>query len=326
MSMSQLRLNPLAGRWVTISLERATRPSAFATRTLAVEADPALPCPFCPGNEDKCPPPLQVYGPDDNWTMRVVPNLYPAFEGKGSLSAIHLGPVFTEAPATGSHEVVVVSRDHNTSWADLDPEQVDLAMYALRDRFEAHTAQSGVRYTQAIINYGREAGASMTHPHTQLLAMPFVPKGIADEEAGFDRFSGGCVLCTTLEAEISTGHRVIIDDELAVSVTPYWSGSPFELLIMPRSHESHLHRSAPDDLAAVGRVLRTSLRRLRKVLGDIAYNVIFHAAPHHHDNLYHWHVHVIPKLTTIAGFELGTGVHINVVPPEAAAIELNRRK
>lgn len=324
--MSQLRLNPLAGRWVTISVERAVRPSAFATRTLAVEADPARPCPFCPGNEDSCPPALQVYGPDENWRLRVVPNLYPAFDGKGSLSAVHLGPVFTEAPATGNHEVIVFSPDHDASWADLEPDQIDLAMSAIRDRFEAHTAQPGVRYTQAIINHGREAGASVHHPHAQLLAIPFVPKGIADEEAGFERFVGGCVLCATIEAEVSTGHRVLIEDEAVVSVAPYWSGSPFEMLIMPRSHEGHLHRSSKEDLKAVGLALRRNLRKLRKVLGDVAYNVIFHAAPHHHDNLYHWHIHVIPKLTTVAGFELGTGVHINVVPPEAAAIELNRGK
>lgn len=323
--MSQLRLNPLAGRWVTISLDRAARPSAFTTRTLPVEADPDRPCPFCPGNEEACPPALQVYGPEDAWKLRVVPNLYPAFEGKGSLSAIHVGPVFTEAPATGSHEVVVASPDHEMAWADLEPEQIDLAMLAIRDRFLAHVGQSGMRYTQAIINHGREAGASVHHPHAQLLAMPFVPKGIADEEAGFERFAGGCVLCTTIEAEVSTGHRLVIEDDLVVAVAPYWSGSPFELLIMPRTHESHLHRSTPEDLSAVGRALRTSLRRLRKVLGDIAYNVVFHAAPHHHDNLYHWHIHLIPKLTTVAGFELGTGVLINVVPPEAAAIELNRR-
>lgn len=323
--MSQLRLNPLAGRWVTISLDRAARPSAFSARTLPVESEPHQPCPFCPGNEDACPPALQVYGPEDSWKLRVVPNLYPAFEGKGSLSASHLGPVFTEAPATGSHEVVVFSPDHETSWADLTPEQVDLAMMAIRDRFEQHVSHPGMRYTQAIINHGREAGASVHHPHAQLLAMPFVPKGIGDEEASFERFAGGCVLCTAIDAEVSAKHRVLVDEELVVAVAPYWSGSPFEMLIMPRTHESHFHLSNPDDLSAVGRALRTSLRRLRKVLGDVAYNVVFHAAPHHHDNLYHWHIHVIPKLTTIAGFELGTGVMINIVPPEAAATELNRR-
>ncbi|MGK2958475.1 MAG: galactose-1-phosphate uridylyltransferase [Acidimicrobiales bacterium] len=323
--MSQLRLNPLAGRWVTISLDRAARPAAFSARTLPVESEPGQRCPFCPGHEDACPPALQVYGPEGSWKLRVVPNLYPAFDGKGSLSATNLGPVFTEAPANGSHEVVIFSPDHETSWADLESEQTDLAMAAVRDRFEQHTSEPGMRYTQAIINHGREAGASVHHPHAQLLAMPFVPKGIADEEAGFERFAGGCVLCTTLEAEVSAKHRVLVDEELVVAVAPYWSGSPFEMLIMPRTHESHLHRSTPEDLAAVGRALRSTLRRLRKVLGDVAYNVFFHTAPHHHDNLYHWHIHVIPKLTTDAGFELGTGVLINIVPPEAAAVELNRR-
>jgi len=187
--MSQLRLNPLAGRWVTISGDRAFRPAAFDPRMLVVEPDPR-PCPFCPGHEEATPPALETYGPAGQWLVRVVPNAYPAFSGHDPLTVEHLGPVFTQARASGIHEILVISPEHDISWADLDDKQSGLVMAAMRDRFEDHASTPGVRYTQAIVNHGREAGASLEHPHGQLLGIPFVPKELADEEHGFERFAG----------------------------------------------------------------------------------------------------------------------------------------
>src|SRR5690606_25201563 len=131
-----------------------------------------------------------------------------------------------------------------------------LVMNALRDRLEDHARHHGVRYTQAIVNHGREAGASLSHPHGQLLGMPFVPGTLLEEEAGFGRFEGSCLLCTVAEAELSEGGRVVVDDERVVAVAPFWSGTPYELLLIPKVHESHLPRAEPADLVAVGRVLR----------------------------------------------------------------------
>jgi UDPglucose--hexose-1-phosphate uridylyltransferase len=321
--MSELRLNPLAGRWVTVSTSRAFRPAAFDHRTLAVEPDPR-PCPFCPQADVDAAPTLELPGPNGQWAVRVVPNRYPAFDGNDPLHVEHLGPVYTHARASGTHEVLVLSPDHDASWADLDDHHLDQVMAVLRDRFEHQSHNSGIRYTQAIVNHGREAGASMLHPHGQLLGMPFVPKDLTEEEAGFARFEGGCLLCTTLEAEIEVGYRTVLEDDGAVVVCPYWSGTPFEMLVIPRSHEGHLHEAKPTDLSSVGRSIGVVLRRLRAVLGEIAYNLVFHASPHQHDNEFHWHVHVLPKVTTRAGFELGTGVLINIVTPEQAAEELNR--
>lgn len=316
--MSQLRLNPLAGRWVTVTGDRATRPAAFDERSLRVESEDRA-CPFCVGNEEAMPPALETYGTSGQWLVRIVPNLYPAFYGRDPLAVTHLGPVFTRAPASGIHEVLVLTPEHDGSWADLDVDQVDLVMGALRDRMEAHAGVEGVRYTQAIVNHGREAGASINHPHGQLLGIPFVPRDIAEEEAGFARFVGGCLMCTTLEAEVEAGHRTVLEDDLAVVVCPFWSGTPFELLVIPRAHEAHMGRAKPTDVGGVGRALRTALGGLRERLGDVAYNLVFHTSPHGHDGEFHWHAHVLPKLTTRAGFELGTGVLINIVPPEVAA-------
>jgi UDPglucose--hexose-1-phosphate uridylyltransferase len=318
--MSQLRLNPLTGRWVTVAIERSARPADFTRHRVPVESGPTRPCPFCPGNEEATPPASESYGPEGNWLVRVVPNLYPAFSGDDALTVENLGPVFTQARASGAHEVFVLSPGHDTSWADLDDRAAGLVMAAVRDRFEEHARHPHIRYSQAIVNHGREAGASLAHPHGQLLGMPFVPGELTDELAGFTRFGGDCLLCTTLEAELDAGHRVVQADDKVAVVAPYWSGSPYEMLVIPTSHGSHLPLAEPRDLAAVGRALRDVLVRLRRSLGDISYNLVFHTAPHHQrDVSFHWHVHITPRLTSLAGFEQGTGVMINIVAPELAA-------
>jgi UDPglucose--hexose-1-phosphate uridylyltransferase len=322
--MSQLRLNPLNGRWVTIVAERSERPSDFAPRLSQVEGDPDRPCPFCPGNEESTPPALETYGRDSKWLVRVVPNLYPAFFGDDQMTVRTLGPVHVQAVASGIHEILVLAPEHHGSWADLDDRAAGLVMAALRDRFEDHGRRRQIRYTQAIVNQGREAGASLSHPHGQLLGMPFVPGEILDEERAFARFEGGCILCATVEAELSDNVRVVYESEQALVICPFWSGTPFEMLIIPRQHEAHLQGSDPSDLAAVGRAVRESLVALRDRVGDIAYNLVFHTAPHRHDGLFHWHAHLWPKLVTVAGFERGTGVLINITPPELAAQELRR--
>lgn len=320
--MSQLRLDPLTGRWVVLSLDRGDRPADFARRTLPVESDPTRPCPFCPGREDATPAALETYGPRGDWLVRVVPNLFPAFSGNEPMVVDHLGPVWTQAPASGVHEVLVLTPDHRGTWADLDDAHAGLVMAAIRDRMAEHAAIPGLRYSQAIVNAGREAGASLEHPHGQLLAMSFVPREISDEQAGFARFEGSCLLCTTVEAEEEAGYRIVVADDHAVVVCPYWSSTAFEMMVIPRAHEAHLQRATPTDVAAVGRAIRTGLSSLRERLGDVAYNVVFHAAPFRSEGEFHWHVHLLPKVTTQAGFELGTGVPINICPPEAAADEL----
>jgi UDPglucose--hexose-1-phosphate uridylyltransferase len=320
--VSQLRLDPMTGRWVSISGGRFDRPAAFAPRALSVEADSSRPCPFCPGHEEATPPALETYGSTGTWLVRVVPNLYPAFDGDAPMVVSHLGPTFTQAPASGIHEVLVFSPEHDAALADLSDSQTSLVMAAIRDRIEEHANTPGLRYSQAIVNSGREAGASIEHPHGQLLGMSFVPRELVDELAGFARFAGNCLLCTALSAEEDAGHRLVLADERVVAFCPFWSGVPFEMLVVPRTHGPHLHRSSPPDLAAIGQALRDAVAQLRERLGDVAYNLAFHSAPYRLSGTYHWHVHVWPKLTTQAGFELGTGVFINVVAPELAAEEL----
>ena len=321
--MNQLRLDPLSGRWVAVARDRASRGgSVFVPRQLPSVVESRSTCPFCPGHEDATPPALETYGSEGQWLVRVVPNRYPAFEGSQPFVLDHRGPVFTEAPASGIHEVLVFSPDHDLSWASFTPTQCELVMFAIRDRVEEHQSTPGLRYSQVIVNSGREAGASIEHPHGQLLGIPFVPRELVDEQGSFARFAGGCLLCTASAAEERAGYRVVPSTAETVTFAPYWSGTPYELLIVPRAHEGHLERSGPTVLAGVGGAISITLAALRSQLGDIAYNLVFHSAPYRANAPYHWHVHVLPKLTTRAGFELGTGVYVNVVPPEEAAEEL----
>lgn len=321
--MSRLRLNPLTGRWVTIAADRASRPADFAPRSLPVEAEPGRPCPFCPGNEESTPPAAETYGPSGEWSVRVVPNRFPAFSGNDALEVTHVGSVFAEAPANGIHEVLILSPEHKRDWGELSDKQAGLVMAALRDRIEEHADLPAVEYTQAIVNHGREAGASLEHPHGQLLGIPFVPDEITEELRGFERFDDGpCLLCTVAEEELRANHRVVLDTERVLVVCPFWSGSPYEMLVIPKTHQPRLTHASPRSLVAVGRAVRDALDLFQRLVGDVAYNLVFHTAPHRAGGTYHWHVHLVPRVTSVAGFEQGTGVRINIVPPEQATKQL----
>ena len=319
--MSQLRLNLLTGRWVTVVPSRANRASDFAPRTQQVESDPERSCPLCPGADREEAPLFESVDANGNWKMRVIPNRYPAFEGDESLAVRNLGPVHVMAEASGTHEVFVFQPEHTQRLDMFSDEVIANLMATLKSRFVAHANTPNIRYTQAIVNHGREAGASLAHPHGQLLGLPFVPGEILEEERAFERFKGGCIVCTTVEAEANT-ERFVLDNEHATVICPFWSSSPYEMLIMPKSHQQHLVDSSDAELTGVGIAIRDALAHLVKTLGDIAFNLVFHTAPSHHTGMYHWHVHLFPKLTTTAGFERGTGVMINIVAPEHAATEL----
>jgi UDPglucose--hexose-1-phosphate uridylyltransferase len=267
---------------------------------------------------------MLTVGHGDDWKMRVIPNLYPAFDGEDSLAVRNLGPVHVMAEASGTHEVFVFTRDHRSGIDTFDDESCGQIMSVLKQRLLEHAATRNIRYTQAIVNHGREAGASLSHPHGQLLGLPFVPGEILDEERAFVRFEGGCILCATVETELVSGERVVLATDDAVVVCPFWSGGPYEILVIPRHHHQHLPDASDESLAGVGRAIRDALAHLNAVFPDVSFNLVFHTAPHQHDGPFHWHAHLWPKLTTVAGFERGTGVMINIVPPEQAADELRR--
>lgn len=320
---SQLRLDPLTGRWVVIAPEWRDRALSFVPRSLPIEDSLDRPCPFCPGAVDVTTPAArETLDADGRCMVRVFPNRYPALDGDAPMVVTHLGPVFTQAPASGVHEVLVLSPDHSSTWADLSDTQAGLVMAAIGDRVKENALIPGLRYSQAVVNSGRETGASVEHPHAQLVSTPFVPGEPAAEVAAFARFHGNCLLCAVLDAEEDAGHRLVYADDRVVAICPYWSGTPYEMLILPRVHCPHLHRSSSPDLAGVGRTIALCLATIRAQLGDLSYNVLFHSAPYRVWGNYHWHAHILIRATTRGGLESGSGVLINVIAPEQAAAEL----
>jgi len=320
--MSQMRLNPLNGRWVTIVPNRADRPSDFASRVDEDDYTLDRPCPFCPGNEEETPPALETIDEDGSWSMRVIPNRFPAFDGDDAFAVHNIGPVHVKAEASGIHEVFVYAPDHEGALHTLDDEHAAQLMHVLKRRLAEHAAQPFVRYTQVILNHGRDAGASIEHPHGQILGLPFVPSEVLDEERAFARFAGGSLLETTIAAELAADERIVISNDDVVVMCPWASGVPYEMIIVPREQHAHLPDASDRSLDAMGIALRDAIGHLTRALGDVAFNLGLHTAPHQHTGDYHWHLHIWPQVTTQAGFERGTGVLINIVAPEEAAATL----
>jgi UDPglucose--hexose-1-phosphate uridylyltransferase len=314
----ELRQDPLSGGWVAITADRAARPEAF----LGDVGTPRGPlgCPFCPGNEHMTPPEVwadrdPATGPDrPGWHVRVVPNKFPAFAGPPAEASSN-GGLYRSAPTAGVHEVVIHNPDHEATLADLPPAAVARAMAAWRRRLAAHRDQA-FGAVLVIVNQGRTAGASLEHPHSQVFATAGRPDRVRAE---VDRLAGdACAACATVAAE-RDGPRLVGADGDLVTLCPWASAAPFEALLLPAAHRPRFEQGDAAGDSAVAAGLRDLLRRFRGVAGDHApYNLVLHSAPPGVDD-FHWHLHLLPRLTTYGGFELGTGVIINVVDPDRAA-------
>jgi UDPglucose--hexose-1-phosphate uridylyltransferase len=322
----ELREDPLSGRVVAIAAGRAARPEAFLRDVGPPRG--TLGCPFCPGNEHMTPPELWVDrdpaseadGP--GWQVRVVPNKFPAFAGPpGPTSAD--GGLYRSAPSAGTHEVVIHSPDHYASLADLSDKDVARVLGAYRQRLLAHRDEP-LGSIVVIVNHGRTAGASLEHPHSQVIATVERPELV---QAELDRLSGsgglgrGCAACAVVERERG-GDRLVEERDGLLGICPWASAAPYEALLLPVSHDARFElRDEYGDLAMAGALGRL-LRRFSGVVGASApYNLVLHSAPPGVDD-FHWHLHLIPRLTTYGGFELATGIIINVVDPDRAAAAL----
>jgi UDPglucose--hexose-1-phosphate uridylyltransferase len=316
----ELRQDPLCGGWVAITAGRAARPEAFLADEGPVRG--RLGCPFCPGNEHLTPP--EVWAdrepgtePDrPGWRVRAVPNKFPAFAGQAAAPHQN-GGLYRAAPTAGVHEVIVHSPDHFATLADQPEPAVAAVVAAWRQRLAAH-ADGRFGAVMVIVNQGRIAGASLEHPHSQVFATAGRPERVAAE---LDRLAGdGCAACAVVAAE-RDGPRVVERAAGLLTVCPWASSVPFEALLLPERHRARLEDGDAD--AALAAALRRLLRRLRGAAGVRAapYNLVLHTAPPGVDD-FHWHLHLLPRLTTFGGFELGTGIVINVVDPDHAAAAL----
>jgi UDPglucose--hexose-1-phosphate uridylyltransferase len=294
--MQQLLVDELTGDRVILAPARALRPDTFRVHADPLPASDAA-CPFCLGNEHETPPEVARAGsgaPDTpGWTLRVVPNKYPIV-GDG---------------VAGAHEVVVFSPAHDADFGALSEPQAADVLFALRDRARFHLAQ-GCRYVQAFINQGKAAGASIEHPHAQLVALDLVPPRA---QVRLDRF-GLAAFATDQE------HRVV---EGAVVVwCPRASPTPFTVRLALADGGSRFDEAADDEARAMSIALRDAIASLRLVIGDAAYNVMIETAPRDHAGPFRWWVDVVPRVTVAAGFELATGLSVNVVGPADAAAAL----
>jgi UDPglucose--hexose-1-phosphate uridylyltransferase len=313
----ELRQDPLSGAWVAITAGRAARPEAFLG-DIGTPRGP-LGCPFCPGNEHMTPP--EVWADRDpgtapdrpGWHVRVVPNKFPAFAGPPAEVANNGGGLYRRAPTAGVHEVVIHNPGHEATLADLPVAAVARVVSAWRRRLTAHR-DPAFGTVLVIVNQGRTAGASLEHPHSQVFATAERPERVRAE---VERLAGdACAACATVAAE-RDGPRQVGSDGGLLTLCPWASSAPFEALLLPAGHRPRFEDDGDDTAVAAG--LRDLLRRFRGVAGDHApYNLVLHSAPPGVDD-FHWHLHLLPRLTTYGGFELATGVIINVVDPDRAA-------
>ena len=324
--MPELRIDPLTGLRVIVAGDRGSRPGAFLDVTPREPIDPESD-PFAAGHEDRTPPEVYALRDNGSWRVRVVPNLYPALSendagdaGSDPLATGRGAPdLFASRPAHGSHEVVVNAPDPVTSLAELQPEQVETAMSVWRERMRAH---ADAAYVHVIVNEGKEAGASLPHTHAQLYALPFVPAAVARERERFtaysDRTQGRNLLEDLVQEEVRRRERIVAIDDEAVAIAPFAARVPFHVVLAPRRPSARF----ADDGPLGGRLLHQVLNRLGAALGTLPpLNMWVRTAPRDAAH-FCWRIEIMPRLAQLAGLEIGTGVHLNVLAPEDAAQRL----
>jgi UDPglucose--hexose-1-phosphate uridylyltransferase len=325
--MSELRKDPVTGRWVIISTERRKRPTDFRLESVHIAPDPS--CPFCEGHEQMTPQELLAVRHNGSranmpgWNLRVVPNQFPVLRVEGTLDRQGEG-IFDRMNGIGAHEVIVESPRHLDTLADMGDDAIEQVLWAARERMQDLRHDRRFRYIIVFKNHGSAAGASLDHSHSQLIALPIVPREVRDEVDGacaHFRTKERCVFCDILRQETKDGQRLIAENADIVAVAPYAPRFPFETWMLPRRHEAHFENAPRHEYASLARLLGDILRRINRTLGSPPYNLLIHTAPiaEQADDYYHWHVEIIPKLTKVAGFEWATGFYLNPTSPEEAA-------
>jgi UDPglucose--hexose-1-phosphate uridylyltransferase len=323
----ELRKDPITRRWVIIATERAARPTDFPAGE-PVQNHSAT-CPFCEGQETKTPPEIAAVrrpGTARNtpgWEVRVVPNKFPALRIEGTTATTFDG-LFETMGGVGAHEVIIETPNHTLHPATMTPSQLGTALWMYRERYRDLDRDERFKYLLLFRNHGKPAGASLSHPHTQLIALPIVPKRATEElEGAQDHFAreGRCVYCDILGQEAEARKRVIYENDEFLVFAPFAAWCPFECWILPKHHEASFGNLSDAQMPRLADAMHQTLGRLYQCLNNPPYNFIIHTAPYDTKvgHFYHWHIEVIPRLSQVAGFEWGTGFYINAVPPEDSA-------
>lgn len=327
--MPELRKEPISGRWVIISTERSKRPVDFIRKN---DKPKGGVCPFCPGNEAMTPPEILAYRPAGSkpntpgWTLRVVPNKFPALKIEGNLDRAGVG-IYDRINGIGAHEVIIETPGHEDTPSLIPEERVKDVLWAFKERTLDLKKDKRFRSVLIFKNQGEAAGASLEHTHSQLIALPIIPRELGMELDGsqfFYKYRERCIFCDILRQEIEQDERVIVNTGDFVAVAPYASRFPFEAWILPREHLSAYEDITGPLAESLARLFHDLLRRMDKVLESPPYNFYLHTMPFNggfpqtHE-YFHWHFEVMPILTQVAGFEKGSGFFINPTPPEEAA-------
>lgn len=322
-----MRQDIVSGEWVVIAIGRAKRPHDFLKQKSVPFRQKKTTCPF----ESLLSSAVAVYSLDEKrsagdtqrWWVEVIPNKYPAF-GKGVCSLEHKVGPYRWTEGVGFHEIVV-SRDHNRSIADMSDTEVECILHAYQDRFLVMKEDTCVQYISVLHNHGRLAGASIAHPHSQIIAIPVIPPDVGRSLRGAAEYfhkHRACVHCVMLAYELRVKDRLIYENKDFVVFAPFASRSAFEIRIFPRSHESRFENMSASMRHTLARALREALAKLARGLHNPDYNFFLHTAPTDGEKEfrhYHWHVEIIPKTAIWAGFEIGTGIEISTIAPETAA-------
>ena len=325
--MDELRRDPIVGRWVIVKTEEPFSPENFNLQWPLREKKDN--CPFCYGNEKLTPP--EIYALRKNrtradtkgWAVRVVPNKFPALKIEGSLESRGVG-VYDMSRGVGAHEIIIETPDHDKDTADLSVVEIKQLLKVYCERSLDLRNDKRFKYILIFKNQGVTAGASLAHAHSQLIALPMIPKNVNEELSGshaYFEYKERCVFCDIINQEMSGKQRMIRENEHFLLFSPFCSRFAFESWIIPKEHQAQFAIVDDNQLSGLAEILKDILSRMKRILKNPDYNFIIHTAPLQEDtrNDYHWHIEIMPRLTPTAGFEWGTGFYINPTPPELAA-------
>jgi UDPglucose--hexose-1-phosphate uridylyltransferase len=332
--MSELRRDPVVGRWVIVDTDHPNTPSDF-------EYEQYIPkgglCPFCYGNELMTPPEIESFRDPSTkpntsgWQVRVVPNKFPALQIEGDLDRRGTG-IYDMSNGVGAHEVLIETPYHNKDIPELLNSEVESFISMTCRRAVDLIKDKRFKYIMIFRNYGKAAGASLEHPHTQIVALPMVPKNVAEEIKGAENYfeyRERCIFCDIIRQEAQDKERIILENKHFISFCPFVSRFPFEIWIIPKKHNGYFCHMIDEEVPALADILKNTIAKVKKVFVNLSYNFIIHSSPVNGDSnveYYHWHIEFMPKLTRVAGFEWGTGFYIDPTSPELAAKYLKEIK
>ncbi|GAB6072619.1 galactose-1-phosphate uridylyltransferase [Venenivibrio stagnispumantis] len=336
--MSEIRYNRLKNKWVIISIERSRRPHDYPVSVYEESSDVSK-CPFEYGNEDKTPPEIFAIRPDGSlpntpgWKVRVVPNKYPALRIENSNLPESEG-IYDKYGGFGAHEVIIETPEHFKHIQDFSIEEYKNMYFTFRERMRALYQDIRIKYVHIFKNHGKEAGKSLVHSHSQLIATPIIPT-LPDTQINQSRIyfqeKERCLLCDEIKEEIKSYNRVVYENDLFIAYCPYASLYPFEVRIAPKYHSHDFSMIDENQLLKLSEISQVVIKKLHKALVNPPFNMILHTSPpirdypakplyyNGIDRFYHWFIEILPRITTLAGFELGTDIYINPTIPEDAA-------